>query len=254
MLSGDVLSVADLGLYSAVKQLQLEKELQPELASWFSRTQAQLGGETGNKKSGKPAQEKGKSPKKEVKKEKSPVKEVKSENKPQKSGKSDSDSVGFDKEKLFHYFEKNSIPFKNVDHPAVFTVEAMLPYLKNISGAICKNLFLKDKKKNLYLLSAAHDKDVKLNDVAKAIGAKELRFADEAVLLEKLGVTQGCVTAFALVNNPEKDVKFIVDKKLLDGSHPSVNFHPLVNTATTNIATQDFKKFLSLTGHTVLEI
>ena len=133
LLSGDGLSVADLGLYSAVKQLQLEKELQPELASWFSRTQAQLGGaETGNKKSGKPAQEKGKSPKKEVKKEKSPVKEVKSENKPQKSGKSDSDSVGFDKEKLFHYFEKNSIPFKNVDHPAVFTVEAMLPYMNQL--------------------------------------------------------------------------------------------------------------------------
>ena len=135
----------------------------------------------------------------------------------------------------------------------MFTVEAMLPYLKDVTGAVCKNLFLKDKKKNLYLLSAEHTKEVKMNDVAKKIGAKELRFADESLLFEKLGVTQGCVTAYALVNNPEKDVKFIVDKSLVDGSHPKVNFHPLVNTATTAISSQDFQKFLKLTGHAVLE-
>lgn len=53
----------------------------------------------------------------------------------------------------------------------VFTVEAMMPYLEQIPGAICKNLFLKDKKKKLYLLSCVHDVEVKLNDIAKAVGA-----------------------------------------------------------------------------------
>ena len=113
--------------------------------------------------------------------------------------------------------------------------------------------YLKDKKKNLYLLAAAHDKEVKLNDVAKKVGAKELRFGDESVMLELLGVSQGAVTAYALANDKNKAVKFIVDSALLDGSHTSVNFHPMVNTATTQISTEDFKKFLSITGHTVLK-
>merc|ERR1712142_941789 len=71
------------------------------------------------------------------------------------------------------------------------------------------NLMGKDKKKNLYLLAAAHDKEVKLNDVAKKVGAKELRFGDESVMLELLGVSQGRVTAYALANDKNKAVKFI---------------------------------------------
>merc|ERR1712183_604620 len=205
-----------------------------------------------------------KAPKKEPangKKGKSPTKEVKIEKKPpKKSGKENSppsqlNSTGIKmgKDQLFEYFTKNGIKYNNVDHPEVFTVEAMMPYLKNVQGAICKNLFLKDKKKNLYLLAAVHDKEVKLNDVAKKVGAKELRFGDESVMLELLGVSQGCVTAYALANDEKKSVKFIVDSTLLDGTHSSVNFHPMVNTATTQISCEDFNKLLTLTGHTVLK-
>ena len=113
---------------------------------------------------------------------------------------------------------------------------------------------MKDKKKNLYLLAAVHDKEIKLNDVAKAINAKELRFADESILFEKLGVVQGCVTAYALVNDKDNSVQFLVDKKLVDGSYKSVNFHPLVNTATTQLSCEDFIKFIKLTGHNFTEI
>ena len=228
LLTGNAISIVDLALVSVIKQLKMEKELQPELAKWFANAENSL----------------------EV--EKSSDIEVKKEavaNSKKKGGK----KAGKE-ELLFDYFRANGIAFANVEHPEVFTVEAMMPHLTNVKGAVCKNLFLKDKKKNLYLLSAVHDKDIKLNDVAKAIGAKELRFADESVLLDKLGVTQGCVTAFALINDLGKDVKFVVDKSLLDGSYPSVNFHPLVNTATTNISCEDFNKFLSLTGHTVIKI
>merc|ERR1712107_242625 len=113
--------------------------------------------------------------------------------------------------------------------------------------------FLKDKKKNLYLLSAKYDRDIKLNDIAASIGAKDLRLADESVLFDKLGVRQGCVTAYALVNDTEKCVKFLVDKQLVDGSHEAVNFHPMVNTATTRLSSKDFNKFLYLTRHQVIQ-
>ena len=42
-----------------------------------------------------------------------------------------------------------------------------MEHLKDLpaSSGVAKNLFLKDKKKNLYLLSTVYDKAVKLNDI-----------------------------------------------------------------------------------------
>jgi len=151
---------------------------------------------------------------------------------------------------LLSYLESLGIQAETVHHPAVFTVEAMMPHLKHVSGAATKNLFLKDKKKVLYVLSARHDVEFKLADVAKKLpGAKELRFGDEGVMFDLLGVKQGCVTAFALVNDREGKVKFLVDEKLVDGSFEKVWFHPLTNEATTGVSVADFKRFLSATGH-----
>ena len=47
----------------------------------------------------------------------------------------------------------------------------MMPHLSQVEGAVSKNLFLKDKKKKLWLLSAKHDSEVKLADLAKQVFA-----------------------------------------------------------------------------------
>jgi len=270
------LSIADLALYSAIRQMNFEKDLQPDLMKWYLTISKQLDGKANRNRNRNSSMrkstcspkkaEKGRTPDKDaspvkdsVKKNKSPAKEVKIEKcPPKKSGKENlqnnsNKGIHKGKDQLFEFFNDHGIKYSNIDHPEVFTVEAMMPYLKNVKGAICKNLFLKDKKKNFYLLSAVHDKEVKLNDVAKKIGAKELRFGDESIMFDMLGVSQGCVTAYALVNDRQKNVKFIVDSRLVDGSHDHVNFHPMVNTATTQMTTADFKRFLSLTGHNILE-
>ena len=164
-------------------------------------------------------------------------------------GKTKSGAAGGKEKKLFDFFAQIGVEYENVEHPAVFTVEEMIPHLKGVKGAVTKNLFLKDKKKNLFLLSCLHDREVKLNELAKKVGAKELRFGDEAVMSELLDVTQGCVTAFALLNDSEGKVKFLADAALLDGSNERVFFHPLVNTATTGVSAGDFKKFLAAAKH-----
>ena len=160
------------------------------------------------------------------------------------------------KVRLFQFFQENSIAFENIEHPEVFTVETMMPYLKDVNGAVSKNLFLKDKKKGLYLLSAIHDRNVNLNDISKQIKAPGggLRFASEEVLYETLGVKQGCVTAYALINDTDQKVKFLADNDLTNGNHPKVFFHPLVNSASTGISCNDFKKFVKLTGHTITPV
>ncbi len=121
---------------------------------------------------------------------------------------------------------------------------------RNFKGKVGKNLFLKDKKKRLYLLSTLHDREINLSLIGKQIGAKDLRFADENILYEKLGVKQGCVSAYALINDVDNEVEFLADQDLFRGSE-LVYFHPLLNTDSTGISSEDLAKFVRLTGHDV---
>lgn len=56
--------------------------------------------------------------------------------------------------------------------------------LKNASGFIVKNLFVKDKKKKeLWLIVTRHDLNFKLNQLAKHLSLKDFRMADESVMI-----------------------------------------------------------------------
>ncbi|KAG7233235.1 hypothetical protein INR49_007314, partial [Caranx melampygus] len=139
-----------------------------------------------------------------------------------------------------------------VDHPPVFTVEEMMPHLQGVGGAVTKNLFLKDKKKkSLWLVSARHDHQVNLNDLAKkvGVGSGNLRFADEAAMLEKLKVGQGSASALALLFDQDQSVRLVLDRDLVEGGHNMVYFHPMTNTATMGLRPHDLLRFLKETGH-----
>lgn len=125
-----------------------------------------------------------------------------------------------------------------------------MPHIQHLTGAFCKNLFVKDKKKRLYLLTALHDRPLQLNAVCKKVGASGgLRLADESILKEKLGVTQGSVTPFAIFNDKAGDVKFILDSDIVNGGHEKMFGHPMVNTASTAISPEDMMKFAREMGH-----
>ncbi|XP_038606884.1 prolyl-tRNA synthetase associated domain-containing protein 1-like [Tachyglossus aculeatus] len=139
----------------------------------------------------------------------------------------------------------------SVEHPEVFTVEEMMPHVKHLKGAHSKNLFLKDKKKKgFWLVTVLHDRQVHLNDLAKklGVGGGNLRFADEAAMLEKLQVGHGCATPLALFRD-HGDVKFVLDSAFVEGGHEKVYFHPMTNSATMGLDPEDFLKFVRKTGH-----
>ncbi|GAB1601267.1 prolyl-tRNA synthetase associated domain-containing protein 1-like [Argonauta hians] len=154
------------------------------------------------------------------------------------------------KEDLLDLLQDLNIEYNNIDHPPVFTVEAALPHVSHLDGMFAKNLFLRDKKKNLWLFCAAHDANMKLSDLAKLVNAPGgLRFADESVLFETLGLTQGSVTVFGVVNDVNNDVKVILDSNLIDGTYSTIYFHPMVNSASTGISPKDLEIFLASTKH-----
>jgi Ala-tRNA(Pro) deacylase len=134
------------------------------------------------------------------------------------------------------------------DHPAVFRVGEGEAVKAAIPGAHTKNLFLKDAKGQLWLISAADRTFIDLKRLHTVIGSARLSFGPAGLMEETLGVTPGSVTAFGLINDASHQVRFVLDRVLAEA--PRVNFHPLTNTATTGIDQADFRRFLAAVGVT----
>ncbi|HYD73422.1 MAG TPA: prolyl-tRNA synthetase associated domain-containing protein [Candidatus Binatia bacterium] len=150
-------------------------------------------------------------------------------------------------QQLFATFDSLGIVHVTHQHRAVFTVEESRDLKAALPGGHTKNLFLKDKKGRLFLLSALSDTVIDLNAVSKLIGSGRFSFGNADLLLQHLGVTPGSVTLFGLINDAERQVTVVLDEGLF--AHNPVNFHPLRNDATTAISPTDMIKFVRATGH-----
>ena len=123
------------------------------------------------------------------------------------------------------------------EHAPLFTVEDSQALRGQIEGAHSKNLFLKDQKDNFFLISIEESASIDLKKTMKHIESKKLSFAKPEYLKDILGIEPGSVSPFALLNDTNKQVKFYLDQSFL--SYETVNFHPLINTATINISPQN---------------
>ena len=151
---------------------------------------------------------------------------------------------------LFALFDRLGIAHRTAEHAAVFRVGEGEEVKAALPGGHTKNLFLKDAKGQLWLVSALQDARIDLKALPAAIGSARLSFGSPERLHEALGVTPGSVTAFALINDPQHRVRFVLDAGL--AAADPVNFHPLANTATTAISQRDFRRFLEALGVTPL--
>jgi len=133
-------------------------------------------------------------------------------------------------------------------HAPVFRVDEGHDIKAALTGAHTKNLFLKDDKGVLWLISAEQSSQINLKALPKLIGSGRLSFGSEERLYKALGVKPGSVTALALINDPDHRVMFCLDKVLFEAEF--VNFHPLINEATTRLSQADFRAFLARLGRT----
>jgi Ala-tRNA(Pro) deacylase len=150
---------------------------------------------------------------------------------------------------LFALLDRLGLPWTNTVHVPVFTVAESALVKTSIPGAHTKNLFMKDKRGQLVLISAHAESQLPLNQLHKVMGVQRLSFTDAPLLWDALGVTPGSVTAFALMNDASARVRFVADEALL--AHDTLNFHPLRNDMTTSIKKPDFLAFVAATGHTL---
>ncbi len=147
---------------------------------------------------------------------------------------------------LLRFLAETGIEAVTHDHPAVFTVDEGADIKARIAGAHTKNLFLKDAKGQLWLISAEGHAAIDLKRLHHVIGSARLSFGSAVLFQETLGVTPGSVTAFGLFNDRERRVRFVLDRTLAEA--PLVNFHPLTNTATTTVSGEGLRRFLAAIG------
>ena len=147
---------------------------------------------------------------------------------------------------LFAFFDAHGVKHSTLDHPPVFRVEEGLEIKKALPGGHTKNLFLKDAKGQLWLISALGETTIDLKKLHHVIGSGRLSFGPVEMMVETLGVTPGSVTAFGLINDTDRRVRFVLDRALTRAD--PVNFHPLTNTATTTVSQDGFQAFLAALG------
>ena len=141
------------------------------------------------------------------------------------------------KDDLIRMLNDNGLEYFVEEHAPLYTVEDSKSLRGQIEGAHSKNLFLKDAKANFFLISIEESASIDLKKTMQQIQSKKLSFAKPEYLQDILGIEPGSVSPFALLNDTKKQVKFYLDRSFLDSE--TVNFHPLINTATVNISPQN---------------
>jgi len=143
---------------------------------------------------------------------------------------------------ILKLLQNQGFSFKIYNHEALYTVNDSSEKRGKIKGAHSKNLFLKNKKNNFFLISCLENRQVDLKKMTKCLNLGNISFAKEDPLFKWLGVQPGSVTPFGLLNDINNKVEFYLDSGFL--THETINFHPLVNTSTINLLVNDFINFL----------
>ena len=149
---------------------------------------------------------------------------------------------------LFAALDRLGIAHTTVTHPPLFTVEQSRGMRGKIPGGHTKNLFLRDKRGALFLVTTLEDAVIELKSLHRRLEASgRFSFGSADLLLDTLGVAPGAVTPLAAINDTAGRVTVVLDSGLME--HGVINCHPLANTMTTSMARDDLVRFLEATGH-----
>ena len=141
----------------------------------------------------------------------------------------------------------NNIEYKLYEHIPLFSVKESKSYQKKIfpndkNSCHIKNLYLRDKKKNNYLIVCEQDRSVDLRLLKDKINSGRLSFGSHERLFECLGVFPGAVSPFCMLNGIKNNVKFYCDYDLK--RFKNIYLHPFVNDRTICLNVNDLEEFL----------
>lgn len=132
-------------------------------------------------------------------------------------------------------------------HKPVFTVAESLDIERDIPGAHCRNLFVRDKKETMFLVVARNETMIDLKKLSTLLGCGRLSFGSAERLWQYLGVRPGSVCPFSIINDKDKAVTIVLDKTMMQND--IVNYHPMENHMTVGLSPDDLVKFIKQAGH-----
>ena len=139
-----------------------------------------------------------------------------------------------------------AIPYTLHRHPALRTGADAKAFRGTMAGGHCKNLFLRDRKGKMWLVSTLEDTVVDLKALGELLGGR-LSFGSADRLMTYLGIIPGAVSPLAVINDTEQTVTVILDAAMM--AVEQLNFHPLSNEMTVTIAATDLQRFIVDCGH-----
>lgn len=149
---------------------------------------------------------------------------------------------------LFGVLQALDIQYELYHHAPIFTVEEGEHLKAEIPGVHCRNLFLRDKKKRMFLVVLANETAVDLKALADRLECGRLSFGSAERLWEHLGIRPGSVCPFTALNDPDHKVEIILDADMMAAD--TVCYHPMDNAMTIGLSPAGLLRFFDHTGHT----
>lgn len=152
----------------------------------------------------------------------------------------------FKKQEVYDLLNERGIEYEAIEHEAVYNMEEAdaleLPHRE----AGTKNLFIRDdKKRSYYVVSIPEHDRLDLKALREKLGSRPLKFANDAELMELLGLIPGQVTPFGTLNDTEHKVKVLISEYFRGGL---MDAHPNDNTATMILKADDVVEALRSFG------
>lgn len=154
---------------------------------------------------------------------------------------------------VLELLNNKNIKYNLIEHEEVHTIEDMNKLGLLDKGYVCKNLFLRNANGKIhYLVSCSHEKDINMKELATKIGSTRLSFGSDERLSKYLGLKQGYVSPFGVINNSDQSVIFVFDKDLKNMKN--VGFHPNTNKATVFLDFDEVVKIIKEHGNEIMYI
>ena len=152
--------------------------------------------------------------------------------------------------------DEYKIEYTHYIHETCMTAEELVekvPLPNDNRESHTKNLFFKDKKHGLFLVTCKPTTAVNTKSLGGLLGLtgkSNLRLADESILGEYLGVKPGCVGPLCIVNDNDRQVTLVLDQALLHVD--KVHSHPLYNNQSVSMTPAALQTYLETVGAKIM--
>jgi Ala-tRNA(Pro) deacylase len=152
-------------------------------------------------------------------------------------------------EKNIEILTKLKIPHNEYDHEPVLDYETARKIREKfkLTGVESKNLLLKSKKNEYFLLLTIEGKNADF-DFLKQLTGQRLSLASAEELKKETGCIPGCATPFGNI----KEIIIIFDKDIL--KHEKYIYSPGFPNKTIEIETKDIEKILNSMENRIISI